>query len=98
MKNSKISKIATEILVELYASSEPPLDFLSFVENANASSCPDKWFDRHRISKAMHSKILSKHLKKHSRISRYDRNKIIWHVLNYSPKVEGEQNARRKHV
>lgn len=76
-------KLRNDILREMYAEAEPPLDFDEAL--ANPKDQPDNWCSQHYLSNERQREILDKHLAKHD-LSEREINTLTWHcILNLGP-------------
>jgi hypothetical protein len=57
---NELRQLADEILTEMYAEAEPPLDFMYLRENPDEA--PDGWYKQHHLPKVEQNAIFDKHV------------------------------------
>ena len=83
----KLALLFMDLLQEIYAKCEPPLDFKAFSEEVKNSGVePPNWFSEHTTSEAIITEIETAFRKKH-RITEKEWGAMVWDRLAYYPRT-----------
>lgn len=84
--DTKLYEIALNMIHEMYAVAEPPLDFLEYKREVDAQNikCKERWFEKHRITKEDYDKIISEGKNKY-KLTKLEYAKMTMTLLDWSP-------------
>ena len=82
MRRDNLSDMVWNILQDMYAEADPPMDFK--VECA-ADRLHGEWYARHVLSEERQQAIVKKHVDR-KRLNRLDQSALGMAMLNWSPK------------
>ena len=90
----RLSEVWEGLFQELYANSEPPLDFKAWLEEADKKyeETGDRTmvpFDQHLIDRTLSDKIVNKWLKG---LSKRERDGFLLELLNYAPMYSKQES------
>lgn len=89
MNSEKLRELADEILTEMYAEAEPPLDFMELRENPEQAE--DGWYDNHYLPEDEQDSIFEKHLEGYD-LSNSERTALVWEcIVNLGPASPKEE-------
>lgn len=80
---SNLSKLSEEILTQMYAAADPPLDFQEVLDNHQ--DFDENWYQQHTLSEERQQEIIEEVLEPH-KLDERERSKIVMTcTLNYGP-------------
>ncbi|MBW2021234.1 MAG: hypothetical protein JRI65_14790 [Deltaproteobacteria bacterium] len=87
--DKKLYEIALKIIQEMYAVSEPPLDFLEYKRRVDAGEveCEEGWYLKYRISEDDYNRVIAEGKKKY-RLTKREEGRMTMVFLNWSPRFK----------
>jgi len=87
--DKKLYEIALKIIHEMYAVSEPPLDFLEYKRQVDSREveCEEGWFMKYRISRDDYDRVIDEGKKKY-KLTKRERHRMTMVLLNWSPRFK----------
>lgn len=83
--NTKLAELALDLLQQLYAESEPPLDFKKFKDEVERTGdCPKDWFLKHKISEERYMQIVSK-FRSRRKVTDHEWRSMSMVMLDWAP-------------
>ena len=103
MSKAKVEKVYWDIMVRLYAESDPPLDLNAYLWRLKLKhrKAPDNWFMNYYLDIDRQQEIVEEELNKH-KLTKWERANVKINVyLGFSPagtRKELREEAERLHI
>ena len=79
-----LTEVRDDILNEMYAEAEPPLDFDRVLDNPDSMN--DDWYSQHFLSEDEQQRILDKHVERHNLTDTEHTALVMECILNLGPR------------